>query len=239
MMKNINADGMAVMAGKKWVGTPFCFNYGYPEHGYEDDYIETDYEKGVTTCTNYFGITKSEYIQLIKKWASPKHYDRSFYLGDMSYAIYGAPNKKFNVIQLLFKDNKLKIATCWLDFNRKPDLESRYPKFTKCNLTSDDYNLLACIDIETKIPKLVTFCVMHFKYTMELYKDNFYIRFSKGFKNKDIQFAGDVRMDAGRDEETDRYEQFSILRSYLIPNKIAELCIEKIDMLKELDEYDE
>ena len=230
-MKNINVDNIAIMTGANWVATPFCLNYGYYEHGYEDDYLEYEYERGEIETTNYFGMEKKEYVSLIREYITPKSYSKSFYLGDIAYAMIGAPNKQFNTIQLLFDEGSLRIACCWLDYNRKSDIGSPMEGF---NLKPEDYNLLAdikLIDYKPSSRKIITLCVMHFKYSAELYKRDFHIRFGKDFVNSELQYSGFIRMDSGRDEDSNKYETFSIVNSFEIPQEVANECANIIEIL--------
>ena len=72
---------------------------------------------------------------------------------------------------------------------------------------------------------------MHFKYSAELYKRDFHIRFGKDFVNSELQYSGFIRMDSGRDEDSNKYETFSIVNSFEIPQEVANECANIIEVL--------
>jgi hypothetical protein len=71
-------------------------------------------------------------------------------------------------------------------------------------------------------------------------EDNLFIRFGNGFNRKTTnQYAGYVRMDSGKDEETNRFEQFSTLQCYRLPSDVSEKCISTIKrLIMEEDNYE-
>lgn len=227
-MKNINAYNDAVMLGKNWIATPFVLNYGFDVTGYQNDYY--GYDEYLEDYTNYFGMEYDEYLSYIKKMAKPSTYGASFRCGDMGYAKYGAPNRQYNVIQLLFAHGKLKILGLWYQKDVIPNI--------------DDYSIIAEVKFnrrqfvkKVKWPVLITCDNMLFKYTMNLFEDLLYMRFDKSF-GKQYQYTGPVRMDSGIDEDTGCFESFSVIHGCMtLSDEVAMSCINKISKIE--FEYEE
>lgn len=234
-MKNINAYMDAVMVGNRWVATPFVINYGLRnEEGYVDDYIEWDIDNQV--YINYFdGMKKKDMCNLIMQYANPKYYGVSFFCGDMGYAKYGAPNKEYNTIQILFDVDKccIKIAGIWLDKTTIPKTKD-YSLIGKVSFIGNKKNF--CKYVKHDI--LITCDLMLFKYTMNMWEDFMYLRFDKTFGDS-LQYNGILRFDEGKDVDTGKFESFSIIKStILLEEDYAISCKNKLKLVNDLSMYE-
>lgn len=242
-MKNINCYyENAVMVDYNWLATPFVLNYGYDplKYGYTDtddngnivgfdDYwMEWDYDN--QCYQNNFGMEKSKYEKYIRWCKRPSNWKASFVCGDMAYAKYGSPNRKYNTIQLLFQQNGvLKIGAIWKSSD-------------KMNPKTDDYSLIGRVRFgtsfdklldKTSFPKLITYDCMLFKYTMNIYEESLRIRFDKSFFNDDLQYTGRTRFDSGNKFI------FSVIPTAMkLDNESVSNCISTMQRLHRLSMYE-
>lgn len=230
-MKNVNVYNYTTMVGKNFIATPFVINYGYTpdEHGYEEDIMDYEYNEESRNYDffNVFGKEKIDVIREINEYVQPKNYFRSIGFGNFNESLRGVPIKEYNTVHILIYENRVKVVCSYLFDSHDNEQSNEMLLMYAGYLNGKDYP-----------PLLISTDIMLFKYTAELYKGDYHLRLLKDCVTMTTgtsvnQYDGNIRMDAGKDEDSNRIEKFSMCKTILLNNdKLIKSTIEQMKNLE-------
>lgn len=233
-MKNIDIYRHATMVGSKWVATPFAINYGYEDHGYEDEYLDYEMNGESVYWYNIFGKKKSEVMKDIVNFAKPDSYGLSICLGDFRDALFGASVKEYNNIHIYLDKDTVYVAGSWLGN-------------VKINEAYDDDFIPMYKETfkgQNFPPMLITTEFALFKFTVDFYRYNLYLRLLSDCGRTYIlngnysQYNNWLRFDEGKDEDSNKFEYFSSIKTYEVNDVLASNIIRIMKMLDYSVEYE-
>lgn len=220
-MKNIFLDNRVILCGKQWVSNLYCFNYGYRNHGIEEDNLYTDcYQEKVNgRLVNKFLdipiVNKKEYVDSIKPYFCKSDYitfnikDKEFIQEILSRIDYN----EHDTVTLSYRRGMLSIGVGYTGSSN--------------NVTNDDYSFAYSINVDLKAdiePVSCIVCSKAFKFTCRMYniKDiNFRIHSSQNM----------LRIDSGEYNEFGD-NIFTLIKPYDFKNKDEHIKV--IDSIKEV-----
>lgn len=257
MLKNIECDynhgyGCGICCGRKFVATPFVLNYGYAPGSDSQIYVvESADRNGRYVIQNYFAnepvdIVKPEHIvsrtkflteqfehkffqNTVVKYARPSRYKYSLELPDLWWDIHYATDfdySMYNYVHILIYPHKTQYRRVRVVASFIGDT-----KATSINLQ----DMVLLYDFRYYGPErgttLVSVCSEHFKHTLDLYRDECYLRLLKHPDRLDHkQYREWLRMDGGRNPDNNKYDKFTVIKTVSFGDALASSLIERIPL---------
>lgn len=262
MLKNIECDrqygyGTGICVGKKWIASPFVLNYGFPPAGADSEIYVCDVDGEKYVLFNYFDNEPVEIVtpenivertkakteefekhffqKMVVRYADPRRYKYSIELPDLWWDIHYFADfdySMYNYVHFLFEPYRT--------HSRRVRVVASFLDSSSDRVNVSDMRLL--YDFKYYGPEtgvtLVSVCSEHFKHTLDLYRDECFLRMTKHPSRLDGKQYGDrLRFDGGRNPDTNKYDKFTAIKTVTFNDDLASSLISLIPCAEYQSEF--